>query len=125
MDGAVSPASIAICLSIGIPLLAGFYGTWVAIRSRDGAAITRDTTVSTFFGIALLLIVLNVIAATLIAVSGMAYFGLEKAVLLMTVVFAVAGMAVGLMRGLRSGSAIKTRSVNLPLATAESSFRIK
>jgi len=53
---------------------------------------------------------LNVIAAALIAVWGLAYVGLLKAALLLTAAFAVAGIVLGLMRGLRSGRVIKTRS---------------
>jgi hypothetical protein len=49
--------------------------------------------------------VLYVIAAALIAVWGMPYVGLIKAGLLLTAAFAVVGMIMGLMRGLRSGSA--------------------
>ena len=104
MDGAVSPALIATSISIGISLVAGFFGMWVAMRSR------KDAAVSILFGIAVLLILLNVIAAALIAVWGMAYVGLEKAALLLTAAFAVVGMVFGLVRGLRSGSAIKTQS---------------
>jgi hypothetical protein len=40
----------------------------------------------------------------------MAYAGLVKATLLLTAAFAVVGMVFGLMRGLRSGRAIKTQS---------------
>jgi len=66
--------------------------------------------VSILFGIAMLLMLLNVIAAALIAVWGLAYVGLLKAALLLTAAFAVAGIVLGLMRGLRSGRVIKTRS---------------
>jgi len=55
-----------------------------------------------------MLILLGMLTAALIAVRGMAYIGLPKATLLLTAAFAVAGMACGLMRGLRSGRAIKT-----------------
>jgi hypothetical protein len=110
MHGAANPASIAISISIGTSLLAGFFGVLVAMRSPKGEAVNRDTTVSILFGVALLLITLIVIAATLIAVSGMAYVGLLKAALLLTAAFAVAGMGFGLIRGLRSGRATKTQS---------------
>jgi hypothetical protein len=110
MDGPINPASIATSISIGTSLLAGFFGMWVAMRSRKGAAVNRDTTVSILFFIAFLLISLNVIAAALIAVCGMAYLGLLKAALLLTAAFAVVGTVIGLMRGLRSGRAIKTQS---------------
>lgn len=109
MDGAVNPASIAISISIGTPLLAGFFGLLVAMRSRKGAAVNRDTAVSILFGIAILIILLNAIAATLITVWGVAYVGLAKAALLLTAAFAVVGMVFGLVRGLRSGRAIKTQ----------------
>lgn len=109
MDGAVTPASTAISISIGASLLAGVFSVWVAMRSAEGAAANRDTVASILFGIALLLIVLNAIAAALIAVGGMAYVGLLKAALLLTAAFAVAGLVFGLMRGLRSERAIKTR----------------
>jgi hypothetical protein len=110
MDGAVNPASIATSVSIGTSLLAGFFGVLVAMRSRKGAAVHRDKAVSILFCIAFLLILLNVIAAALIAAQGMAYVGLAKAALLLTAAFAVAGMGFGLMRGLRSGRASKTQS---------------
>ena len=110
MDGALNPASIATSISIGTALLAGFFSMLVAMRSRNGAAENRDITVSILFGIALLLIMLYVTAAALIAVWGMAYVGLLKAALLLTAAFAVVGMGIGLMRGLRSGRAIKTQT---------------
>jgi hypothetical protein len=40
----------------------------------------------------------------------MAYFGVLKAALLLTAAFAAVGMIFGLMRGLRSGRAIKTQT---------------
>jgi len=109
---------MATSISIGALLLAGFFpllgGLFVsfqaAMRSRKGAALDRDTSVWILFGIGLLLIVFHAIAAALIAVFGMAYFGLLKAALLLTAAFAVVGMVVGLMRGLRSASAIKSQS---------------
>jgi hypothetical protein len=110
MDGAVNPASIATSISIGTSLLAGFFSVFVVMRSRKGVAVNRDTVVSILFCIAFLLILLNVIAAALIAAQGMAYVGLAKAALLLTAAFAVAGMGFGLMRGLRSGRASKTQS---------------
>jgi hypothetical protein len=108
MDGAVNPAVIGTSIALGTSLLAGLFSVFVAMRSREGAAVNRDTSVSILFGIAFSLVVLNVIAAALIAVWGMAYVGLLKAALLLTAAFAVAGMIMGLMRGLRSGSARKT-----------------
>jgi len=99
-------ASIAIFISTGTSLLAGVFSVWIAMRSRNGAAVERDTLVSISFGIAFLLIVLNVIAAGLIAVGGMAYVGVLEAALLLTAAFAVAGMVLGLIRGMRSGRAI-------------------
>jgi hypothetical protein len=90
-------------------LPAGFLSLLVAMRSREGAAVNRDTAVSILFGIALLLIALNAIAAAVIAVWGMAYVGLVNGPLLLTAAFAVVGMVFGLMRGLRSGRAVKTQ----------------
>jgi hypothetical protein len=110
MHGAANPASIATSISIGTSLLAGFFSVWVAMRSRKTAAASHDAAVSILFGIAMLLMLLNVIAAALIAVWGLAYVGLLKAALLLTAAFAVAGIVLGLMRGLRSGRVIKTRS---------------
>jgi FtsH-binding integral membrane protein len=98
MDGVITPASIAIMISMGGSLLAGLFGLLVAIRSE-----TRDTAVLIFFGIALLLTVLFVIAAGLIAAGGMHYVGVMQAALLLTAVFAVVGTVFGLMRGRRSG----------------------
>jgi len=115
MDGAVNPAAISVSIAIGISLLAGLFSVFVAMRSREGAAVNRDTAVSILFGIALLLVLLSVIAAALIAVWGMAYAGLLRAALLLTAAFAVAGMVVGLMRGVQSGRAKKNRA---PEATA-------
>jgi hypothetical protein len=105
MGGPVNPASI----SIGTALLAGSFSVVVAFRSSTGAAVNRDTIASILFGIATLLTVLTGVAATLIAVWGMAYVGLLKATLLLTAAFAVACILCGLMRGLRSGRAIKVR----------------
>jgi hypothetical protein len=118
MDGAGNPAAIAISILIGALLLAGFFpllgGLCVsfqaAMRSRKGDAVDRDTAVWILFGIALLLIVFYAIAAARIAVCGMAYFGLLKVALLLTAAFAVVGMVSGLVRGLRSASAIKTQN---------------
>ena len=110
MDGSVNSASIATSISIGTSLLAGFFSVLVAMRPRKGAAVHRDTAVAVLFGILLLLILLNVTAAALVAFLGMAYVGLVKAALLLTAAFAVVCVAVGLMRGLRSGIANKTWS---------------
>jgi hypothetical protein len=46
-------------------------------------------------------------AVALIAVRGMTCVGVLKAALLPTAAFAVVGMVFGLVRGLRSGRAIK------------------
>ena len=110
MDGSVNAASIAILISIGTSLLAGSFSVFVAIRSGKGAAVKRDTVVSILYGIAFLLTFLDLIAAALIAVGGMAYVGTLKAALLLTAAFAVVGVVCGLMRGLRSGRAIKAQS---------------
>jgi len=104
MDGPANPASIAISISIGTSLLAGVFSVWIATRSHK-----RDTSVSILFAIALVLIGLNTIAAARIAIWGITYAGLLKAALLLTAVFAVAGMAFGLMRSLRSGKPIENR----------------
>ena len=98
--GAVTPA-IAISTSIATALLAAFFGLFVAMRSRK-TALRRDTIVSVFLGSAILLIILNVVAAAFVAAWGMAYVGLVQATLRLTAAFAVAGMVVGLQRGLRS-----------------------
>jgi hypothetical protein len=111
MDGAVTPAAIAISISIATSLPAGFLGVLVAMRSREGAAVSRDRAVSILLGVAFLLILFNVIAASLIAIGGMAYVGLIKAALVLTAAFAVVGMVLGLVRGLRNGRAIKTQRV--------------
>jgi len=110
MDAPLNPASIAISISMTTSLLAGFVSIWVAMKSANGPAANRDTTVSIMFGSALFLILLNGIAAALIAGSGMSYLGLAKAALMLTAAFAVVGMVIGLMRGLRSGRAMKLRS---------------
>jgi hypothetical protein len=110
MDGAVNPASIAISISIGASLLAGVSSLGVASRSSRGAAGVRDRAVSILFGIALLVIVLDAIAADAVAGWGMAFFGLVRGALLLTAAFALLGMVFGLVRGLRRGRASKTRS---------------
>ena len=107
MDGAANPASIAMAISIGTPLVTGFVGMWVATRSDEGSAEARDTATSIMFGFALLLMLLCIAAAALVAVSGMAYVGVVKAVLLLTAAFAIVGMAFGTVRGLRSGRALR------------------
>jgi hypothetical protein len=108
MDGAAT--SIAFSISIGASLVPVFIGTLVAMRSAQAATARRDTTVSIMFGIAWLLIVLNVVAATVVAVRGMAYVGLVEGALLLTAAFTVTGVVLGLMRGMRSGRAIKTQN---------------
>jgi hypothetical protein len=90
--------------------MAGCFSVLVAMRSRKGAAASGDVTVSILFGAALLLILLNVVGAALIAGMGMAYVGMVKAALLLTAAFAVVAMVFGLLRGIRSGRAIGTRS---------------
>ncbi len=105
MDGAINPASIALSISIGASLLAGWFSVRVAMPSRQGATVNRDTAVSILFAVAVLLMVLITIASALIAVAGMAYVGLLKAALLLTAAFAVVGLLFGLVRGPRSGTA--------------------
>jgi len=105
-----NPAALGTAISIGTALLAGCLGMWAAMRSRTGGAVHRDTAVSILFGIAVVLIGLNVMAGALIAVAGMAYEGVLEAVLLLTAAFAVAGIVCGLLRGLRRGRAIKTQN---------------
>jgi hypothetical protein len=106
MDGAVNSASIAASIAMGTSLLAGGFGMFVAMRAREGGAARRDRTVSILRGIGLLLTVLYAVAVSLMGVWGMAYLGLLKATLLLTASFAVVGMLVGLMRGLRRRRAI-------------------
>ena len=108
MDGAVDPASIAMAISIGTPLLAGFVVMWIAMRSDKESAEGRDTATSVMFGFSLLLMLPLVASAVLVATSGMAYVGVVKAVLLFTAGFAVVGIAFGLVRGLRGGRAVRT-----------------
>jgi hypothetical protein len=110
MGGAVDTASIALSVAAGTSLLGGWFSISVAMRSGTGAAVQRDRLVSILFGIALLLLLLNVSAAALIAAWGMAYVGLLKAALLLTAAFAAVGMVCGMIRGLRSGKAIKPRT---------------
>jgi hypothetical protein len=107
MDVSVNPTSIAIWISVGTALLAGLVSMWVAIRPNKAAP---GTTVSILFAIALLLIVLNAMAAAFIAAGGMAYVGLLKAALLLTAAFAIAGMVFGLMRSLWNSKAVTTQS---------------
>jgi hypothetical protein len=106
MERAVYPTLIAIWISVGAAL---FLCLGVAIRSRHGAAIGRDPAVSIMSGIMAVLTGLHAIAATFLAVWGMAYIGLEKAALLLTAAFAAVGMVIGLMRGLRSGRVARTQ----------------
>ena len=74
------------------------------MKSRSGAAV------SILFGIALPLTLLHVIAAAFIAIGGMAFVGLLKTALLLTAAFAVLGMALGLMHGLRRAKAMETHA---------------
>jgi hypothetical protein len=110
VDGAVHPASIAMPLLIGTPLLAGCFGMLAAAGSRAGTREKRDTAVLLFSAIAVLLVSFNAMAVALITVGGMAFVGLLKAMLLLMAAFAVAGTAFGLIRGLRSGRAMNTDS---------------
>ena len=71
----------------------------------DAVAVLQPTPP---FAAAVLLTLLLGTAAALIGVGGIAYVGLFKAVLLLTAAFAAAGMACGLLRGLRGGNALKT-----------------
>jgi hypothetical protein len=52
MDGAVNPAVIGTSIALGTSLLAGLFSVFVAMRSREGAAVNRDTSASILFGIA-------------------------------------------------------------------------
>ena len=108
MDAAANPAWIAISIAMGIPLLTGFFIMLGEMRSGKGATAKRDPAAPILFGIYVLLTLLLVTAAALVASSGMAYVGLVKAVLLLGAAFAVVGMAFGLVRGLRSGRALRT-----------------
>jgi hypothetical protein len=110
MNGAANLFSVAISISIGAGLLAGVFSVFVAFRSSTGAPANRNTATSILFGTAILLTVLNAVAAALIAVGGMAYVGLLKAALLLTAAFAVVCIIFRLMRGPRSGGSTKARS---------------
>jgi hypothetical protein len=92
---------------MALSLLAGLFSACIASRSLERAAGRRDTTVAILFGFAVLLVVLNIAAAGFIAARGMAFFYLLKAALLLTALFAVAGILFGLQRALRNGRAIK------------------
>lgn len=101
MIAAAHPAWIAISISIGVALSAGSFSLFAAMRSRSGAAVTRDKAASILLAIALLLIPLYPISAGIIAARGMAYIGLLQAVLIATAALAIAGVAIGLARGLQ------------------------
>jgi hypothetical protein len=110
MHEAEKLALIVLAVSIGTSLLAGVSSVFVAMRSRKNVGVKRDSAVSILFGAGFLLTLLILIAAAPMAVGGMAYVGPLKIVLLLTAVFAVMGTVFGLVRGLRSGRAVKIRS---------------
>ena len=64
-------------------------------------AVDRDTAASVLFGVARVLVVLYAAAACVMAVWGLAYVGMLKAVLLLTAAFALVGAGFGLGRGVR------------------------
>jgi hypothetical protein len=111
MDGAVTPALLAIFVATGTALLGGSVSVLVAIRSGNGAAAKRDPAVSILFGIAFSVTCFDLIAAALVAIRGVAYVEALEVALLLTAAFAAVGVVCGLMRGLRSGRTIKTQSV--------------
>ena len=77
------------------------------IPGTTASILTRDPTVSILFGVALFLIVFDTLAIFRFAVSR--HPGLLIAALLLTGAFAVVGAMFGLMRGLRSGRATRSR----------------
>ena len=81
-----------------------------ANRDPVAAMLYRDPAASILFGIALFLIVLNLVAAAVFARLGFAYLGLVEAAMLMTGAFALVGAGFGLWRGIRGGRAAKRRS---------------
>jgi hypothetical protein len=70
----------------------------------DGA-IKGDGVVAVLSSIALLLVLLNVTSALLFATVGMAFLWIVKASMVVTAVFAIAGVGFGLMRAKRRLSA--------------------
>ena len=76
-------------------------------RNTVAAILYRDPAVSLMSGAALLLIVLLPVAGVIFARSKDA--GPLIAVLVLTGIFAAVGAAFGLVRGMRSGSAVKRR----------------
>lgn len=79
-------------------------------RDTFSAMLSRDPPASILFGVAILLVVLNLAAAMIVARRGFAYIGLMEGALLLTGVFSVVGAAFGLVRGLRSTRTAKSRS---------------
>jgi hypothetical protein len=70
---------------------------WHGIARR----LFMNASVKLLFGIAFLLVLLNLVAAILFSTLGVGFVGLVKVALLLTGAFALIGMAFMLARGLR------------------------
>lgn len=68
-------------------------------------SLRRDKTAAIMFGAAIVLIVLLTASVIVVARRGFAHDGLLEVALLLTGMFAVAGIVLGLGRSLRSGRA--------------------
>ena len=77
---------------------------------KFNALVHRDKTVTVMFAIALFLVVFNVVAIGVLARRGLGHAGLFEISLALTGVFAVAGIALGLARSIRSARAGKNRT---------------
>jgi hypothetical protein len=74
------------------------------------ALVLRDKTVTIMFAIAMFLIVFNVVAIGVLARRGLGHAGLFEVSLALTAAFAIAGVALGLVRSIRSGRRAKNRT---------------
>jgi len=98
MTGTVNAALIATWIAIGVPLATGSFIILGSIRARK---------VSILFSVLLMAMLLDTFALVAFVSLGLAYLELAKAALLLMAAFALIGIVVGSVRGLRSGRAIR------------------
>jgi hypothetical protein len=87
--------AIALTLSIATALVLPMSGIWPRLEKPDLA-------VRAMFGMSLLLALLLLGAAVAVSAGGVAYLWMAQAVVLFGGMFAVAGIALGLTRRIRS-----------------------
>lgn len=87
--------AIALTIFLSTPLLMGLFVIVPGV-------VRSDLAVRVMFGIACLLLPLLLGAGLLLFAGGLSYLGLARAVVLLTGLFALAGIGFGLVRGVRS-----------------------